>query len=52
VSNRGTWLPGGYDTEETAREAATLGDDKLAELNDRIFSIHGENRRITAADLR
>ncbi len=48
----GFWLPGLYATEEAARKAATLPDDALHALSDRICRVDGENRRITMADLK
>jgi hypothetical protein len=46
VSENGTWLPGVYDSEETARYAATLSDDVLVRAQPIC-----ETRPITRLDL-
>lgn len=51
VADHGTWLPGCYDSEDTARAAADYSDSVLAEV-ETICSIHGEDRVITLTDLR
>jgi len=52
ISSRQVWLPGIYDSERTARAAFRKSDEALSALNDRICNINGENRAITAEDLR
>lgn len=52
ISSGGRWLPGIYDTERTARWAFRFSDRQLQDLNDRISHKDGENRPITADDLR
>jgi len=51
VSHHGTWLPGYYDTAETATKAASLPDRVLTELNDRICHFQREDRALTMSDL-
>jgi len=51
LARDGVWLPGIYDSDETAREAVSLPDDVLQALSDRICSVQGEFRLITAKDL-
>jgi len=50
VSENEGWLPGVYDSDATARRAAALPDAALRDLA-RIYSIDGEDRPVTAADL-
>lgn len=45
------WLPGYYDTLETARRAAYLSDAVLSDLNARICHVDGEDRAIAMADI-
>lgn len=51
VADHGMWLPGCYDSEETARAAVGFSDSVLAKAEP-ICSIYGENRNITLDDLR
>lgn len=50
VADRGMWLEGLYDSDETARHAATLSDELLHRLR-HICWVDGEDRPITMADL-
>lgn len=50
VADGGVWLDGIYESEATARRAATLSDSVLSALG-RIYRIDGENRPVTMADL-
>lgn len=45
------WLPGYYDTLETARKAPYLSRPILDGLNKHICHVDGENRAITMADI-
>lgn len=49
VSDGGTWLPGVFDSKETAKKAALLSDDKLEELTQKINI--DEARSINMEDL-
>lgn len=50
ISDGGTWLPGVYESEAVARQAARLEVEVLESLNS-ICHVDGENRLITADDL-
>lgn len=52
VVAQGYWLPGLYDSEQTARYACRLSDRILTHVAETISSVHGENRMITMNDLR
>lgn len=53
ISDEGGWLPGSYDTIETARYALEMDSDLLVDLRDRINQTRPpENRVITLDDLR
>jgi len=45
------WLPGYYDTLETARKAPYLSRAVLDRLNARICHVDGQARAITMADI-
>jgi hypothetical protein len=47
----GVWIPGGYDTGQTAMYACQFPDEVLQPINDKIYSVNGEDRPITMADL-
>lgn len=54
LSDEGGWLPGLYDTEDTAKKAHQLLSGKYvewSELSDRICYHSKENRFITMSDL-
>lgn len=51
VSENGAWLPGVYESETVARQAASLSDEVLTGLG-RIYRVDGEDRPVTADDLR
>lgn len=51
ISCDDTWLPGLYDTVETARAALEHEDDELAALSNRVCAVVGEDRPITMTDL-
>jgi hypothetical protein len=52
MSQDEVWLPGSYDTEQTARDAVELVDEQgFDEFQHRINHVSRENRAITAADL-
>jgi hypothetical protein len=50
VSENDVWLPGVFDSPETARRAADFPREALHELR-RIYHVDGENRPVTMADL-
>jgi hypothetical protein len=50
VSDHEMWLPGLYDAQDTAIQAAALPDATLLRLEP-ICRVDGENRPITMADL-
>lgn len=50
VSENEMWLPGSYDSEQTARYAATMSDAVLRAVQP-ICWVDGGNRNITRADL-
>lgn len=52
ISSRGMWLPGSYDSDQSARYAFRFSDQVLQELQERICHKDGENRAITMDDLR
>lgn len=51
VADNGTWLPGCYDTKDTACAAATFSDSVLAAVEP-ICQVTGSNRPITLNDLK
>jgi hypothetical protein len=52
IADKGSWLPGNYDSKKTAVEAAALDDKTLLELQDSICATGtGEGRSITHADI-
>lgn len=50
VSQNDLWLPGVYDSEETATRACDLPTATLLALG-RIYRVDGENRALTMDDL-
>lgn len=52
ISSRGMWLPGNYDSDQSARYAFRFRNEVLQELQERICHKDGENRAITMDDLR
>ena len=53
IAENQMWLPGSYASEEAARYAFDLPDERLYELQERINNVvHGEGRLIALNDLK
>lgn len=51
VSENGIWVPGIYDSYETAKLAATLKDRDIIAFLEHIYSADGEDRPVTLDDV-
>lgn len=52
VSQGGSWIPGVYESRETAvRATKELTPEQVQTLSARVCSVHREDRVITAADI-
>lgn len=53
ISHTGSWLPGIYNSAETAVEVAeNFTDSEIEELFGPIYTVEGENRPVTLVDYR
>lgn len=53
VSHTGSWIPGVYNSAETAVEVAeNFTDSEIEELFGPIYTVEGENRPVTLVDYR